>query len=112
MKTFKERHADLVAEAISYISNLLRTGSYVNIGIPDPEEYNLDHLFGLPFVSYVGKHGFYDQYAIVAVKKEEGQITLYTICTGEDSEEREFLLENADAFNLFAIADELTQILK
>lgn len=112
MKPFTERNADLVKEAISYIDSRIRMGSYVSLANPDEGCNDLDCLLGLPFVTYVSKHGFYDQYAIVAVKKEKAQITLYTICTGEDSDEREFTLDDVDSSNLFALADTLTLTLR
>jgi len=108
-QTFEQKSQQVWEEAQLFIENSINEGETIRL-LKEEDEEDIDNLFNLPFVYQVGKYSQYDEYAILSVRKEDGQIILHTKCKGEDSTISDFILPEMEHTNLCMLADEIDNI--
>jgi hypothetical protein len=101
MKTnFHTRLTAVVAEAVTFLHNAV--GKKKKIVLMKEEDIYKDQeeteeFLDLPTLSSVSKHGYYDQYAVMSLEKDEDEVILNCIGRGEDSDKRKFKLSELSA---------------
>jgi len=100
-QTFCEKFNELRIEAIKKITE---SGDRI---LFDISKDDMDNIWELPIISYVGRHSDYYTYAIVSYKVKGNKITFKAIETGETSDVMEFDVNDVELIALCNLADEL-----
>lgn len=110
---FLERLEGVEQEALDFIRKTLKKGQTITLATNNELEKNNDLIYELPNVGHYGKHGTYDEYAVLSITKStKNVITLQTKGKGEADGEEEFGLGEMDANALCFLADEISKKLK
>lgn len=108
MKTdFHKRLMSLHKEVTDFLKKNIKVGQTVTLSTVEETDENLDSLNELPFISYVGKHGDYDEYAVLAITRtEKDEFTLHTRGKGEISDkEQDFSISEMQTDEVIFLAD-------
>lgn len=100
-QTFCEKFNDLRTKAIEKI---IKSGNRI---LFDIRKDDMDDIWELPIISYVGSHSDYYTYAIVSYKVKGNKITFKAIETGETSDVMEFGVNDVELITLCNLADEI-----
>jgi hypothetical protein len=108
-KTFYARLNFVITSAIQFIEKSMTKKKKVSFWTskeqPDGTE---DAFYDLPTVTYVTKHGFYEQYAVMSVSKKGKDVILHTKGRGENDGLQDFKLREInsdDAVSVCLLAD-------
>lgn len=103
---FLDQAQTLVEKATKFINDNVKK----NIELYDTElGYSTDEFFGLPIITKVSKHGFFQQYGVVMIKKVDGKIILNAVEQGEECDEEEFFLNEAPDITICELADLISE---
>lgn len=108
-KNFYKHLNFVLTSALDYIENSIKSGQVIKFWKFDEDpEGDEDEFYYLPTVTYVTKHGFYEQYAVMSVSKKDNDIVLSVMGRGQDQSVTEFKLSeisNDDAVSIVLLAD-------
>lgn len=112
-KTFQNRSLALALEAIEFIkSKVIGSLSLIDRQDKDDDgnEFDLDDLQSLPIFSYITKHNYYLQYAIISLKNIDGRIKCVGKELGEEGDFYEISLEEITNEETFDLADHIATL--
>lgn len=99
----------VITSALDFIEKSLTKKKKVVFWTSETEpEGDEDAFYDLPTVTYVTKHGVYEQYAVLSMSKKGKDVILHTKGRGEDSSLKDFKLSEVnsdDAVSLCLLAD-------
>ena len=109
MKSFQEKLEDLSQKALEFIKKSVKK-KIVFATVEQLEEDN-DLLVELPSISYVTKHGFYEEYAILSIEKIDDRFIAHTTGKGENyGQNEDFEIDEIDSPSLCYLADAIKEI--
>lgn len=109
---FLEQLESIASQAETFIKKNVKEGKTVVFLSDEDRENNGDLLYELPVASQVTKHGFYDEFGIVSISKENDEIKFSGICKGEGDDDDNLSLGDLDNTSICAIADLLSKKIK
>ncbi|MEK6829789.1 MAG: hypothetical protein AABY15_06745 [Nanoarchaeota archaeon] len=109
MKSFYGRLNFVITSALDFIEKSVKKDKKIVFWNSKSEpEGDEDEFYDLPTVTYVTKHGFYEQYGVLSISKKGKDVILHTKGRGEDDSLKDFKLSEInqdDAVSLCLIAD-------
>jgi len=117
---FEEQLLNVEQKALDFLKSAVKEGKHIRLYTEEEAEENDNIVYEMPNVTYVSKHGMFDEYAVVGLKNKTGEIVIELKGKGEESgTEKEMPLSDLgqgfysiDGYNLCKLADEISKLLK
>ncbi len=109
--TFRDSLQSLLQTAQDFIVKNIKEGQEIVLLTED--DINSDKFYGQPVFSFVSKHGYYQEYAVMSIRKEADEIIVKGYEKGEGSDYDEMNINNiTESYTLCYLADMVAEKLE
>lgn len=110
MTNYSKELNDTVHKATEFIKKIVAEKGKIVLLEEDQDDF-ADQLYEVPFVTYVGKHGDYREYAILALEHTHQGVKVLGYEKGEGGDTDRFMLEEVYASEMVWLADYLQELI-